>query len=205
MERSTSTGRRPISEGHGWVSEDDNLAEMCTGASGNAAKIDLSGQPVPRHLSGAAQEISTQEAQIVPIAIRPKSVTYADAGVDISSGDRAKERIKYLAQKTFNRNVLGGIGGIWRAVPAGSAALEKPHPGQLGRRGGHQAEGGLRAGAAQHGGRRPGEPLRERHRGAGRDAAVFSGLPGHRQAGPRSDRKRGHAGWPTPAAPTAAR
>jgi phosphoribosylformylglycinamidine cyclo-ligase len=32
--------------------------------------------------------------------------------VDISSGDRAKERIKYLAQKTFNRNVLGEIGGF---------------------------------------------------------------------------------------------
>ena len=41
-----------------------------------------------------------------------KSLTYADAGVDISSGDRTKERIKYLAQKTFNRNVLGGIGGF---------------------------------------------------------------------------------------------
>jgi phosphoribosylformylglycinamidine cyclo-ligase len=40
------------------------------------------------------------------------SVTYADAGVDISSGDRAKDRIKYLAQKTFNRNVIGGIGGF---------------------------------------------------------------------------------------------
>jgi phosphoribosylformylglycinamidine cyclo-ligase len=39
-------------------------------------------------------------------------VTYADAGVDISSGDRAKERIKFLAQKTHNRNVLGGIGGF---------------------------------------------------------------------------------------------
>jgi phosphoribosylformylglycinamidine cyclo-ligase len=39
-------------------------------------------------------------------------VTYADAGVDIPSGDRAKERIKFLAQKTFNRNVLGGIGGF---------------------------------------------------------------------------------------------
>jgi phosphoribosylformylglycinamidine cyclo-ligase len=43
---------------------------------------------------------------------RPKSVTYADSGVDISAGDRAKDRIKYLAQKTFNRNVLGGIGGF---------------------------------------------------------------------------------------------
>jgi phosphoribosylformylglycinamidine cyclo-ligase len=43
---------------------------------------------------------------------KSKPVTYADAGVDISSGDRAKERIKFLAQKTFNRNVLGGIGGF---------------------------------------------------------------------------------------------
>ena len=43
---------------------------------------------------------------------RSKSVTYADSGVDISAGDRAKDRIKFLAQKTFNRNVLGGIGGF---------------------------------------------------------------------------------------------
>jgi phosphoribosylformylglycinamidine cyclo-ligase len=48
----------------------------------------------------------------VPDEPKSKSVTYADAGVDISSGDRAKDRIKYLAQKTFNRNVLGGIGGF---------------------------------------------------------------------------------------------
>jgi phosphoribosylformylglycinamidine cyclo-ligase len=44
-------------------------------------------------------------------------VTYADAGVDISSGDRAKQRIKYLAQKTFNKQVLsdiGGFGGLFR-------------------------------------------------------------------------------------------
>ncbi|HWG22052.1 MAG TPA: phosphoribosylformylglycinamidine cyclo-ligase [Terracidiphilus sp.] len=48
----------------------------------------------------------------MPDTPKPKSVTYADAGVDISSGDRAKERIKFLAQKTHNRNVLGGIGGF---------------------------------------------------------------------------------------------
>ncbi len=44
-------------------------------------------------------------------------VTYADAGVDISSGDRTKQRIKYLAQKTFTRNVLseiGGFGGLFK-------------------------------------------------------------------------------------------
>src|SRR6202167_5279012 len=38
--------------------------------------------------------------------------TYADAGVDLSAGDRAKQRIKYLAQRTFTRNVLGEIGGF---------------------------------------------------------------------------------------------
>ena len=32
--------------------------------------------------------------------------------MDISSGDRAKDRIKYLAKRTFNRSVLGGIGGF---------------------------------------------------------------------------------------------
>jgi phosphoribosylformylglycinamidine cyclo-ligase len=39
-------------------------------------------------------------------------VTYADAGVDIARGDQAKERIKALAQQTFTRGVLGGIGGF---------------------------------------------------------------------------------------------
>ena len=53
-----------------------------------------------------------EKARKVPEEPKSKSVTYADAGVDISRGDRAKERIKYLAQKTFNRNVLGGIGGF---------------------------------------------------------------------------------------------
>jgi len=48
----------------------------------------------------------------MPDETKTKSITYADAGVDISSGDRAKDRIKYLAQKTFNRNVLGGIGSF---------------------------------------------------------------------------------------------
>ncbi len=43
---------------------------------------------------------------------KPKSVTYADAGVDTLSSDHVKERIAYLAQKTFNRNVLGGTGGF---------------------------------------------------------------------------------------------
>ncbi len=39
-------------------------------------------------------------------------VTYADAGVNIAAGNRAKQRIKYLARKTFNRGVLSEIGGF---------------------------------------------------------------------------------------------
>jgi phosphoribosylformylglycinamidine cyclo-ligase len=43
----------------------------------------------------------------------PKApATYAGAGVDISSGDRAKQRIKMLARKTFNKHVLSEIGGF---------------------------------------------------------------------------------------------
>jgi phosphoribosylformylglycinamidine cyclo-ligase len=41
-----------------------------------------------------------------------KSVTYADAGVDISSAEKSKQRIKMLARKTFNKQVLSEIGGF---------------------------------------------------------------------------------------------
>lgn len=53
-------------------------------------------------------------------------VTYADAGVDISSGDRAKQRIKYLAQKTFNRNVLSEIGGFGGLFKLDTAKYQQP-------------------------------------------------------------------------------
>ena len=39
-------------------------------------------------------------------------VTYADSGVDIERGDRAKQRIKTLAKRTFNKQVLSEIGGF---------------------------------------------------------------------------------------------
>jgi phosphoribosylformylglycinamidine cyclo-ligase len=37
---------------------------------------------------------------------------YADAGVDIGAADRAKERIRALARRTFTRGVLAPIGGF---------------------------------------------------------------------------------------------
>ena len=39
-------------------------------------------------------------------------VTYADAGVDIDRANRTKQRIKYLAHKTFTKSVLSEIGGF---------------------------------------------------------------------------------------------
>jgi phosphoribosylformylglycinamidine cyclo-ligase len=41
-----------------------------------------------------------------------KSITYADAGVDIAVANKTKNRIKYLAQKTFTKGVLSDIGGF---------------------------------------------------------------------------------------------
>lgn len=52
---------------------------------------------------------STESASSAP---KTKPATYADAGVDISEGDRTKQRIKMLARKTFNKQVLSEIGGF---------------------------------------------------------------------------------------------
>ena len=53
-----------------------------------------------------------QPEDLQPDAPARQPVTYADAGVDITSGDRAKQRIKMLARKTFNKQVLSEIGGF---------------------------------------------------------------------------------------------
>ena len=41
-----------------------------------------------------------------------KPITYADAGVNIDKANRTKQRIKYLAHKTFTKGVLSEIGGF---------------------------------------------------------------------------------------------
>jgi phosphoribosylformylglycinamidine cyclo-ligase len=46
-----------------------------------------------------------------PLAAK-KPITYSDAGVDITSAERSKQRIKMLARKTFNKQVLSEIGGF---------------------------------------------------------------------------------------------
>ena len=54
------------------------------------------------------------------------AITYADAGVDISSGDRTKQRIKYLAQRTFNKQVLSEIGGFGGMFKLDTAHYKNP-------------------------------------------------------------------------------
>ncbi|MCU1226757.1 MAG: phosphoribosylformylglycinamidine cyclo-ligase [Edaphobacter sp.] len=58
--------------------------------------------------STAQQKKSATKA---PAAAK-KPISYADAGVDITSVDRSKQRIKMLARKTFNKQVLSEIGGF---------------------------------------------------------------------------------------------
>jgi phosphoribosylformylglycinamidine cyclo-ligase len=40
------------------------------------------------------------------------AITYRDAGVDIDAGDELVERIKPHAQRTFRKEVIGGLGGF---------------------------------------------------------------------------------------------
>ncbi len=75
----------------------------------------LGGNPPPDKLNLFPREpLRVSDDQTLSPKKSPKkpSLTYADAGVDITSGDRAKQRIKMLARKTFNKNVLSEIGGF---------------------------------------------------------------------------------------------
>ncbi|HJZ99870.1 MAG TPA: phosphoribosylformylglycinamidine cyclo-ligase [Candidatus Solibacter sp.] len=44
--------------------------------------------------------------------MKTTSITYADSGVNIDRADRAKQRIKYLAHRTFTKGVVSEIGGF---------------------------------------------------------------------------------------------
>jgi phosphoribosylformylglycinamidine cyclo-ligase len=56
--------------------------------------------------------------------LKPKTVRYRDAGVDIDEADRAVASIKKLARQTFTRNVLTDIGSFGAAFQV--AGFRKP-------------------------------------------------------------------------------
>lgn len=54
------------------------------------------------------------------------SLTYRDAGVDIDEAVRATDRIRSLARRTFNKNVLTGIGSFGAVYSLAGLGLEDP-------------------------------------------------------------------------------
>jgi phosphoribosylformylglycinamidine cyclo-ligase len=74
----------------------------------------LAEQPLAEHPVQAAHDAVAHAARVAATkTVAAKGhATYSDAGVDITSGDRAKQRIKMLARKTFNKHVLSEIGGF---------------------------------------------------------------------------------------------
>jgi phosphoribosylformylglycinamidine cyclo-ligase len=79
---------------------------------------EFAGAPEPDALPELTLDLTDASEDATPTASAPKSTpprpsaTYAAAGVDITSGERAKQRIKMLARKTFNKHVLSEIGGF---------------------------------------------------------------------------------------------
>ncbi len=77
---------------------------------------------------------------------RAKSIRYKDAGVNIDEADRAVSRIKSLARGTFTRGVLTEIGTFGAGYRL--SGWKQPVLVVVGRRRGHQGEGGLHKPAA---------------------------------------------------------
>jgi phosphoribosylformylglycinamidine cyclo-ligase len=71
-----------------------------------------SNSPAEHHADQATSDAAQPAHSPAKSVAAKTSHTYADAGVDITSGDRAKQRIKMLARKTFNKHVLSEIGGF---------------------------------------------------------------------------------------------
>jgi phosphoribosylformylglycinamidine cyclo-ligase len=68
--------------------------------------------------SGSDRVLQFQFSQLHPrkntgrFSLKKASITYADSGVNIDRADRAKQRIKYLAHRTFTKGVVSEIGGF---------------------------------------------------------------------------------------------
>ncbi len=76
------------------------------------------------------------------------SESYAAAGVDVTAGYEAVERIKPMVESTYIPGVHGHSGRLWRHVCPRLGRDEKAGAGLRHRRRGHQAEAGHAAGQA---------------------------------------------------------
>jgi phosphoribosylformylglycinamidine cyclo-ligase len=85
-------------------------AEQRPGTPQPPAAASLQSAVAQKKISSVKRTTKSAESAAKPLSKR--GISYADAGVDITSGDRSKQRIKMLARKTFNRQVLSEIGGF---------------------------------------------------------------------------------------------
>jgi len=83
-------------------------------------------EPTTENAQSVAGSSSRKTAARAEAGGKKRPATYADAGVDITSGDRAKQRIKMLARKTFNKGVLSEIGGFGGLFGLDLAKFPKP-------------------------------------------------------------------------------
>ena len=128
-----------------------------------------------------AQKVSQKAAQKAvhePRSPKPGAsksrISYKDAGVSIDEADRAVASIRTLARKTFTSGVLtdiGSFGGGFLLKGYREPVLVSSADGV-----GTKLKLAFLTGTPFDHRRRPGQPLRQRHRGAGRRAAVLHGL-----------------------------
>ena len=102
------------------------------------------------------------------------------SGVDIDAGNEAVRRIKGLARGTFTPGVLSDIGSLRRPVPPRPDGSDDPVLVSSADGVGTKLKVAFLADRHDTVGRGPRQPLRQRHPGAGRRAAVLPRLPRHR-------------------------
>src|SRR5687767_7695866 len=82
---------------------------MCPSPSARAC----SSRPRPRSPASPRSSVADKASKGAQDASSARrSITYADAGVDISAGEEAVERIKAKVRSTFRPEVIGDIGGF---------------------------------------------------------------------------------------------
>ena len=58
--------------------------------------------------------------------IKNQKVTYKNSGVSIENADKLINKIKPIAKKTFNKNVIGNIGGFGALYDISRLNYKKP-------------------------------------------------------------------------------
>ena len=114
--------------------------------------------------------------------MKKTSITYADSGVDIDRADRAKQRIKYLAHRTFTPGVVSEIGGFGGMFALDKKKFREPVLVSSVDGVGTKLKVAFMMNLHHTVGGGSGKPLCERHCRAGRDASLFYGLPCYRLA-----------------------